>query len=369
MQCGAIPANPELLYRIVKIFDAYPAEGTWPIHALRAQTFFGSNIRQFFYEPLGSYNAVLDAAMLAAAERRRFVPEELIDHVSITFSIFEGSYRAPKGKLEMPAPGESPKGNHAVAVAGWDDSGDTIFFRNSWGASWGDRGHGTVSRQYLDRYLLEGWLYRNARFGPTRHNFHQLQETGSDAVWRRAFLEENPRLRWRIRYAGKRYTLVCYESISLSDGCPVSVIELRNRNGYRVGWCEAFHQTADPGTIARTILKELFVWPPYRRRGYGTILDAAATLVAAGWSSEMLQIPLYEADGQAAIRIAGRRFASHRGYDWKWQTDRRPTTVAYAVKKVDRLQASSVLRTFGRGYDAYTSRADPKRAFSVGSSQ
>src|SRR4051794_34764965 len=80
----AVTANPELLYRIIKIFDAYPAEGTWPIHAQRAQTFFGSNIRQFFYEPLGSYNAVLDAAMLAAAERRRFVPDELIDHVSIT---------------------------------------------------------------------------------------------------------------------------------------------------------------------------------------------------------------------------------------------------------------------------------------------
>jgi hypothetical protein len=237
----AVTANPELLYRIVKIFDAYPAEGTWPIHALRVQTYFGSHIRQFFYEPLGSYDAVLDAAKLAAAGRRRFLPEELIDHVMITFSIFEGSYHAPKGKLEMPAPGESPKGNHAVAVAGWDDSGDSLFFRNSWGANWGDRGHGTVSRQYLGRYLVEGWLSRNARFGPTRRNFHPLQEAESDAAWRRAFLQENPRFRWRIRYAGKKYTLVRYETISLNDGCPVDVIELRNRNGYRVGWCEAFH--------------------------------------------------------------------------------------------------------------------------------
>jgi GNAT superfamily N-acetyltransferase len=67
-------------------------------------------------------------------------------------------------------------------------------------------------------------------------------------------------------------------------------------------------------------LEGVFVWPPFRRRGYGTILDVAATLATYAWNSEVMQIPLYEADGQAAIRIAGRRFAAHRGYNWKWQT-------------------------------------------------
>jgi hypothetical protein len=49
------------LYRLAKQIDNYPGEASWPSYASRATTFFGLVRRQFFYEPLRDYDAILDA--------------------------------------------------------------------------------------------------------------------------------------------------------------------------------------------------------------------------------------------------------------------------------------------------------------------
>jgi C1A family cysteine protease len=49
----------------------------------------------------------------------------------------------------MPRPYETLLGGHAVLAVGYDDARRAFFIRNSWGASWGDKGYGTMPYQYL----------------------------------------------------------------------------------------------------------------------------------------------------------------------------------------------------------------------------
>lgn len=351
--------DPQTLYRLAKLIDGYAGEGSWLLCAARAQVFFGLVRRQFFYEPLRSYDEVLVATQWAARLRDLYVPEHTIDHVAISFHMYDSAYTAPKGVLPMPGAADPYRGGHAVAVVGWDDYGESLVIRNSWGSRWGDGGYGVISRTYLDRFLIDAWLSRDARYGSTRQKWHRF--SGDDAAFRSAHLLENPRWRFPVQYAGQRYMLVNYETLSTGHGSPADIIELRNRNGVRVAWAVLLHLRASSAEAATTLLTDFYVWPPFRRRGYGTILDAAAVIRAAAWGSAVLKVPLYEPDSRPATRGPGRRFALARGYAWTWRRELRPSTAGYATKAVARVEADAVLRPARTGYAAHTSRACPRR--------
>lgn len=136
------------LYR--KQIDNYPGEGSWPSYASRATTFFGLVRRQFFYEPLRDYDAILAALNYTQMQTEAYLPDHCVDHVQISFSIFEGAGTAPNGRLQMPRSGERKRGLHAVRLVGWDDSGEVLLFRNSWGRGGpGLRQHGSAIRRCL----------------------------------------------------------------------------------------------------------------------------------------------------------------------------------------------------------------------------
>ena len=48
---------------------------------------------------------------------------------------------------------------HSVFVTGYEQSGEVVRFANSWGVGWGQAGHGSVSMDYLRRYLYESWAW------------------------------------------------------------------------------------------------------------------------------------------------------------------------------------------------------------------
>jgi hypothetical protein len=223
------------LYRLAKQIDNYRGEGTWLIYTSRVVTFFGLVRRQFFYEPLGDYEAVLGALNYVSEQREVYSPDDCVDHVAISFAIFEGADSAPNGRLQIPKSGEQSRGLHAVQLVGWEDAGEVVVFRNSWGAGWGDRGYGRMDRRYLDAYMYDAWLHRNARFGLTRHTYDKYHAATTPGQRRAVLLQDNPRWRGRIRYAGMNYQLIIYETLSINDGRPAEIIELRNRHGVRVG--------------------------------------------------------------------------------------------------------------------------------------
>jgi C1A family cysteine protease len=68
------------------------------------------------------------------------------------FSVYESLESravAKSGDVRLPGRGEALLGGHAVTVVGYDDPRRRFIIRNSWGASWGDGGYGTMPYAYL----------------------------------------------------------------------------------------------------------------------------------------------------------------------------------------------------------------------------
>jgi GNAT superfamily N-acetyltransferase len=326
-----VASDPASRHRWIKMIDNYAGGGTFPIMGERVLMFADLRTRQAFYEPLSSYDTLLQILRWKQRQTMAGVPSEAQDRVTISFQIFEGAYSAPGGAIELPRAGEGDRGRHAVRVEGWDASGERLVFVNSWGGAWGSRGLGSVSRAYLDRFLHEGWLRRNARYGPSRHNFEPLTSTGSLPDFRRAWMEENPRWRRRLRFGGTRLTQITYEAISAEEGSSAHVIELRSGRGFRLGWAIVIHL---PGEPPASVLKELFVWPHFRREGYGRILEQAAVDVATHWHSKELRLLFHAADAIPRSRGAGRVFGEAMGYRWRWVSTTRPALAAVGMKPI-----------------------------------
>ena len=224
-------------------------------------------------------------------------------------------------------------------LSGWSDG--TILARCSCFATHGavgDQGYGSMDRRYVDAYMYDAWLMRNARYGLARHTWDKYHAASTPVQRRAILLQDNPRWRGTIRYAGMNYQIFIYETLSINDERPAEIIELSNRDGIRVGWCETFY-----GSGTSAIIKELFVWPPFRRRGYGTILEAAAVIRTQGWVDELV-LWFYEPDAIPRSRANGRLFALGRGYEWTWRKSSRPAPAGTAAKRIDITKAERTLR-------------------------
>jgi hypothetical protein len=62
-----------------------------------------------------------------------------------------GWKKAPNGKISLPVAGQPFEENHCVAVVRCDDREQMLLFRNSWGAGWGDKGHGYLTVQVFQQ--------------------------------------------------------------------------------------------------------------------------------------------------------------------------------------------------------------------------
>lgn len=79
------------------------------------------------------------------------------------YSAFESAEVAKTGVLNMPQPGESYLGGHAVCAVGYDDTSMRLLVRNSWGKDWGQQGYFTMPYDYVaSRELADDlWVVQN----------------------------------------------------------------------------------------------------------------------------------------------------------------------------------------------------------------
>lgn len=325
----AVFANPGARYAWTKLIDGYQGDGTWPIIGQRVLTFCDLATRQRFYEPLSSYETVKKTLEWEwRADQGGHVPPEMRDHVTIAIEVFDAVFDAVDGRLVLPSPGDEPRGVHMVAVDGWEDAGARLVFRNSWGERWGKAGHGSVDRVYLDRYLRDAWLSRNARYGPTRFKATRLAAASTAQEWADIWRLENPRRRRWVKCRGRTYRCIYeFETVSMQDGAPVTVLELRTGAGIRLGWTHIHHE---PDGIA--VIKEFFVFPPYRRRGYGCILEREVVDVARRWNSRNIRTYLHVPDAFGDQRLAAETFGQATGYKWSWGIASLPNLAAVGEK-------------------------------------
>lgn len=75
---------------------------------------------------------------------------------------FESDRVAKTGVLNLPKPGESDVGGHAVCAVGYDDSTKRLLVRNSWDSDWGMAGYFTMPYDYVDNTNLadDFWTIR-----------------------------------------------------------------------------------------------------------------------------------------------------------------------------------------------------------------
>lgn len=73
------------------------------------------------------------------------------------YQSFEGKQASSTGIIPMPdTDNELCYGGHAVLVVGYDDSKNQLIVRNSWGASWGDKGYFYLPYDYM-KYVSDMW--------------------------------------------------------------------------------------------------------------------------------------------------------------------------------------------------------------------
>src|ERR1700675_1643799 len=65
------------------------------------------------------------------------------------YESFEGPQVAKTGIVPMPSTNEQAVGGHAVVAVGYDDNRQMFIVRNSWGASWGQKGYFLMPYTYL----------------------------------------------------------------------------------------------------------------------------------------------------------------------------------------------------------------------------
>jgi GNAT superfamily N-acetyltransferase len=239
-------------------------------------------------------------------------------------------FTAPKGELSIPEANVDEVGDHCVAAVGID-SADRIMFRNSWGVAWGHNGYGFMPRGYYEKYAIETRLLRNARVGPHPGKSNRIRAADSPEEYAQAWMLENSRWRKRFRHGSKRLEWVVYETISV-DGSLVEVLELRSAYGLRLAWAHVFHSKESDKPIV--IVKEFFVWPAFRRRGFGRLLEWGVRDLAPKYGATCVRLLLHQCDYLDGRVVVGREFAACLGYNWCWATTPNQTLAAVAAKKL-----------------------------------
>ena len=324
--------DPHEAYAAAKAIDGYPGRGTFPIAALRVVAFYGWWMRQFFYEPISTYDTLLGVAQENARLDESHTPSQYLNSIQVVFRMFDSIYSAPMGRVPLPGPGEVQKDVHAVGVYGWDDGGESLFFQNSWGARWGDKGCGLLSREYLNRYMTEAWVARRARWGLTRDKREWLNSARDAQEFSRIWLLDNPPWRGRFRYRGRGHQVHIYESLSYEYACIAEVVQIRTGTAGILAWAHLFLLPGQPRT---TLVTEFYVWPWFRRQGYGTWLEEMVCYRSAVWRSRRIRVWFHNMDAQPRMRAAGRCFGEQRGYTWRWCTQARPKIEAIGEKPLE----------------------------------
>jgi hypothetical protein len=304
------------------IFGARTGRFMWRM--LQRQTYYESTS-----DPAQVQRLFLNFCALHAAGIRKS-----LDGVVIVVEAFESWRAAKNGDIALPGPGDKSIGLHCVFLTHYKAHGETLGFVNSWGRGWGDKGYGTLSFEYLERYLHEAFITRHARFGPRAARFQETSDPLPMDERRRRSRIGAPRQRFRERVGkGESRVVEMYETSSPTTGRAVICVDIQNGFGLRMGWMFLRYRPEDAGAVME--IPELFVWPTFRRLGIGQELEMIAQDIAQTWGCSELHLMMNEADALIGPpRAAARNFGQALGYTWRWRAEVAPRRSATGVKYV-----------------------------------
>jgi GNAT superfamily N-acetyltransferase len=319
-----------------KDIDGLPSyNGSHLIMAERTSYFMYRGLtRQHYYESIGNVEELVRQMQFNGQLHEMGLPQYALDDHLIVFEAFESSHHAPGGVICEPRASEKSLGLHCVMVSGYEDNGNRLSFLNSWGPSWGVKGYGSVSTDYLSRHFHEAFVTRRARWGLSPWKFANVPlRSLSTRAMRQRLIVENPRrvLEVRDKVHGEIWKVELYQTTSPTTQEPVDCLCVRNGFGLRMGWTFVRHRIDSDPRVSEIL--EMFVWPTFRRLGIATGLEELAVECANSWGSTGLELMLHEADAVVGPpRSAARGFAEARSYKWKWHNKVAPRRTGTAVK-------------------------------------
>lgn len=299
------------LWSIGKQIDELGGEWSYPIFAIRAYNFNLISRPVSFYEPIEGFERLaLEVHLIEKAHNCDL--HYAAGMAGVSFTIFPSMHDAADGVLVLPEEDEQPIGQHYMGAISMRNENELVF-RNTW-SKWAPNNLAYVSRDYFDRFAQEGWISRKWDSGPTDATAAELLRTSEPAEFRRLWRRKqrfgtssnvtpnaNIKLKW----------FACW---SLQVESPAEVLVVEFDKNIRVGVAILVHYEAAGDSPATSSLVDLFIWPNYRRVGYGLLLErfAAERSIIAG-SSE-LSIHVWDADAvkgkdraHAFLKAAGYR--------------------------------------------------------------
>jgi C1A family cysteine protease len=96
--------------------------------------------------------------------------------------VYESFENASGGHIPLPDTSrEKLLGGHAILAVGYDESQKCVFFRNSWGVAWGDRGYGTLPYDFITSFADSFWVVRTvSRTVSEDDDVHVLENNEED---------------------------------------------------------------------------------------------------------------------------------------------------------------------------------------------
>lgn len=317
-----------------KAIDGQPrVNGTPSIFGARTGRFMWRMLqRQNYYEST-SDPAVVKRLFLDFGALHEAGVRKGLDGILIVVEAFESWRTAKNGEIALPGTGDKSIGLHCVFLTHYKAHGEILGFMNSWGRGWGERGYGTLSFEYLEKYLYEAYVNRHARWGPRANRFPETPGPLTMAERLRRSRIGAPRQRFRERVAeGESRVDEIYETSSPTTGRAVICVDVQNGFGLRMGWMFLRYRPEDTGAVME--IPELFVWPTFRRMGIGRELDQIAQDIARLWDCSELHLMMNEADAIVSLRGAARNFGQALGYEWRWRYEVAPRRVATGLKRL-----------------------------------
>lgn len=247
-------------------YSADPDVGMWPITAARITRGWGNaSLAEWPYitsksdwppcEPQ-NIDSLAKPRRIKLYQRVRSADDcrKAIQHrlpVLASFDITKQWLDAPDGEITIPPTAEPYIGGHAVCILGVDPDEERLHFANSWGNDWGNSGFGTMSFEYFDRFMTEGWSMSGHGEKPP-------------------ILEYSPGIQY-LNWGVKTFSGSVLHAMEVYDFS----------QDERIGWAFAVERDC------WIDVEELFVRPAYRRQGYGHNL-----LTMIGELGEKLQFPV-----------------------------------------------------------------------------
>lgn len=324
--------NGSDIYVLSKQIDNFHAEGSFVLAATRSVKFISKKKSiNIFYEHLKTIDELAAACKINRILEYETKQSQLFP--TMDFECFRSIYDTEKdGKVPAPYVNDISLGRHAVSILDCDNATGEILFENSWGSGWGDNGYGIMSKDYAKQYVHEIILssdidngFTEEKLTPYPDGFRSSQEFAK--VWMQKKETDLKKLKWNK----EKLIINWYGAMNIS-GAFTEVFDLVNSYKQIVGWAHLTNY--DDTNCKYSTIAELFVWPNFRRKGYGKLLEKQCLENAKYWGSSYVLIPLYEMDDIEGSSSPVRNFCYKLGYTLSFENLNMPKSSGHAKKSI-----------------------------------